>query len=44
MWYKHQPERVIKNEHTKLLWDYSIRKCRMIQAQQPGKTKNKNRS
>ena len=37
-WYEHQPESVTENENAKLLWDYSIRTDRVIQAHRPDLT------
>ena len=34
-WYEHQPQPVTENENAKLLWDYSIRTDRVIQAHRP---------
>ena len=34
-WYEHQPIAVIENEQAKLLWDFSIRTDRVIQAHRP---------
>ena len=34
-WYEHQPTPVIENEKAKLLWDFSIRTDRVIQAHRP---------
>ena len=31
-WYEHQPQPATENENAKLLWDYSIRTDRVIQA------------
>ena len=37
-WYEHRPEPVNENENAKLLWNYSIRKNRVIPARRPGLT------
>ena len=37
-WYEHQPAGVAENEQAKLLWDYSIRTDRVIQAHRPDLT------
>ena len=34
-WYLHQPEKVLENEHTKILWDFNVQTDRYIEHRRP---------
>ena len=34
-WYEHKPEKVIENDHVKLLWDFNIHTSTYIQERRP---------
>ena len=46
-WYEHRAEGVMKNQDTKILWDFNIKTYRVIEARNPdialfGKKKSRN--